>query len=134
LDTLRQLRAQFGPAADIYFMLGSDAFLDIRTWKGYERLFDYAHFALIPRPGYDIETIRAFIFALDASVEQADEEDVYTMPSGNRIIISKSTLIDISSTNIRRLAGSGQSITFLVPEAVRNYILEKGLYRAHGNS
>ncbi|MFZ0451790.1 MAG: nicotinate-nucleotide adenylyltransferase [Desulfatiglandaceae bacterium] len=134
LDTLRQLKSQFGPTADICFMLGSDAFLDIRTWKGYEKLFDYAHFVLIPRPGYDIETLRDFIFALDASMEQTGEKDIYTMPSGNRVIICKSTLIDISATNIRRLAGSGQSITFLVPEAVRNYILEKGLYRAHGKS
>ncbi len=133
-DTLRQLKSQYGTTADIYFMVGSDAFLDIRTWKGYGELFDYAHFVLIPRPSYDIEALRDFIFGLGASLNQAGAEDVYTMSSGNRVIIYRSTLIAISATNIRRLAGSGRSIAFLVPEAVRNYIYEKGLYRVHGKS
>jgi len=133
-DTLKQLKFQYGPIADIYFLLGSDAFLDIRTWKDYGKLFDYAHFVLIPRPGCDIESLRGFILGLDESVQRAGEGDAYLMPSGNRVMIYKSTLIDISATNIRRLAGSGQSIAFLVPEAVRNYICEKGLYRSHGKS
>ena len=133
-DTLRQLKSHYGKTAVIYFVVGSDAFLDIHSWKDYEKLFDYAHFVLIPRPGNDIETLRDFILGLGASPNSPGGNDVFTVSSGNQIIIYQSTLLAISATNIRRLAGSGRSIAFLVPESVRDYICEKELYRVHGKS
>jgi len=38
-------------------------------------------------------------------------------------------LIGVSSTDIRRRVREGRSIRYLVPEDVRRYVLEKGLYR-----
>lgn len=35
----------------------------------------------------------------------------------------------VSSTEIRECIKNGESIDGMVPEAVRDYILEKGLYR-----
>lgn len=133
-DTLRQLKSLFGGESQIYFLVGSDAFLDIRTWKDYRRLFHYAHFVIVPRHGNDIGTLKAFISELDISIEPAGEQNVYVADSGNRIIIFESTLMDISGTHIRHMVGSGKSIAFLVPHSVRAYILKKGLYRPHENA
>jgi nicotinic acid mononucleotide adenylyltransferase len=36
--------------------------------------------------------------------------------------------MEISSTNIRNMVKEGKSIHFLVPYAVRAYIIKKGLY------
>jgi len=130
-DTLQELKSRFGMNAEIFFLVGSDAFLEIRTWKSYRKLFDYAHFVLIPRAGYDLETLHHFIVGLGQSVKKQQDKNVYTMPSGNHVMIYQSTLMDISGTGIRDMVRRGKSITFLVPEAVRTYILREGLYRFH---
>jgi len=130
-DTLKELKSRFGMNAEIFFLVGSDAFLEIRTWKNYRKLFDYAHFVIIPRIGYDLETLHNFVSGLDQSVKKQQDENVYTMPSGNHVIIYQCTLLDISGTGIRDMVRRGKSITFLVPEAVRTYIFREGLYRFH---
>jgi nicotinate-nucleotide adenylyltransferase len=130
-DTLKELRSRFGMNTEIFFLVGNDAFLEIRTWKNCGKLFDYAHFVLIPRAGYTLETLDDFILGLDPSVKKQGNKNVYTMPSGNHVIIYKSTLMDISGTGIRDMVRRGKSITFLVPEAVRTYISAEGLYKVH---
>lgn len=130
-DTLKELKSRFGMNAEIFFLVGSDAFFEIRTWKNYRKLFDYAHFVIIPRIGYDLKTLHNLISGLDQSVKKQQNENVYTMLSGNHVIICKSTLLDISGTEIRDMVRRGKSITFLVPETVRAYILREGLYRFH---
>ena len=37
--------------------------------------------------------------------------------------------LDISSSQIRRMVSGGQPIRYLVPDAVRDYIGQEGLYR-----
>lgn len=130
-DTLQELKSRFGINTEIFFLVGSDAFLEIRTWKNYRKLFDYAHFVLIPRAGYDLVMLDNFILGLDQSVKKQQNKNVYIMPSGNHVIICRSTLMDISGTGIRRMVREGKSITFLVPEAVRTHILREGLYQLH---
>jgi len=130
-DTLRELKATLGKDTELFFLVGSDAFLEIRTWKNYQALFDYAHFVLIPRAGCDLKRLEEFILEVDRGVKKHEEKNVYTMPSGNRVIIYYSTLLDISGTGIRNMVREGKSITFLVPEAVQTYTVREGLYQLH---
>ena len=44
VETLRELHQTLRSDPTLFFIIGMDAFLEIRTWKEYERLFDYAHF------------------------------------------------------------------------------------------
>jgi nicotinate-nucleotide adenylyltransferase len=133
IETLRELNAAFKPDPNIFFILGIDAFLEINTWKEYERLFEYAHFVIIPRPGYGKEKIEPFLMKSGLEIDKSLKASIFLMKSGKTLTLRETTLMDISSTRIREMVQKGKSIHFLVPGAVRDYITEKGLYRKRGN-
>lgn len=129
IDTLREFHSLFKNDLHLYFIMGLDAFMEIETWREYRRLFDYAHFFVIQRPGLPSEELEPFIRSLGISYEKQGENGPFVMPSGYSVIYKKATLMEISSTDIRQRIASGRSIRFLVPESVRSYIMEKGLYQ-----
>jgi nicotinate-nucleotide adenylyltransferase len=128
IETLREFRTLFSPKAEIFFILGTDAFLEIKTWKNYQNLFDYAHFVIIQRAGFQPEGLEAIMQGLDVNARKSDQPNIYTVGSGNQIMLMKPTLMDISSTRIRKMVAEGRSIRFLVPESVRVYIMKNTLY------
>ena len=128
IETLRKMHSIFSPDPELFFILGMDAFLEIDTWKEYKKLFDAAHFVIILRAGFQTDKLDTFVHGLRMGAKKTRQADVYTTQSGNNLIFLKSTLIDISSTQIRKMVMEGVSIRFLLPEAVRHYIIEKGLY------
>ena len=133
IETLTELHRIFKPDPDLFFILGLDAFLEINTWKEYERLFDYAHFVIISRPGYRREMIEPFLVKSGLEARKNDETDVFFMKSGKTITLKETTLMDISSTRLRDMIQQGKSIRFLVTGTVGDYIIEKGLYGKGGN-
>jgi nicotinate-nucleotide adenylyltransferase len=138
VETLEELHRLFVPDPELYFILGMDAFYEIETWHEYTRLFDYAHFVVIPRPGTASGQLERFLSSLDVPFIKKDskkgQERLFSGPSGRSLIIKQAVLMDISSTDIRERVAAGKSIRFLVPGEVMNYIMEEGLYRTHGIS
>ena len=130
IETLKELyRTLHSP--EIFFILGTDAFFEIRTWKEYEQLFHYAHFVIIMRPGFRSRGLDGLLSELGARSAREGDGGLFTVPSGKTIMVMETTLMDISSTEIRKRAMEGRSIRFLVPRGVREYIEEKRLYRNH---
>ena len=128
IETLRELHEVLGPASELFFILGMDAFLEIKTWKDYNRLFDYAHFVILSRAGCRNQGLDALFSDLDIKGPTMGTGDHFVAPSGRSIFLLTSTRMEISSTNIRNMVKEDKSIHFLVPETVRAYIIEKGLY------
>src|SRR5205085_10231109 len=54
IDTLRDLRAQRGDEAELFFITGADALAQILSWKDAEELFSLAHFVGVTRPGHHL--------------------------------------------------------------------------------
>lgn len=129
IETLKEFRAMFGPDAELFFILGTDAFLEIDTWKAYRDLFAYAHFVIIPRPGFERQGLTPVFEDLGIGPAQGKDEAVYAAPSGKKIMLMSTTLMDISATGIRDRVRANRSIRFLVPEVVRIYIEKEGLYQ-----
>ena len=90
---------------------------------------------VIQRPGVRLESLESFLFSLGLGFRRAEVEGgTYVGNSGKVVMYRSTTLMDISSTDIRNRNAEGRSIRFLVPESIRHYIMEKGLYRIHGDS
>jgi len=134
IETLKELHNMFTPEPELFFILGTDAFLEINTWKSYHALFDYAHFVIIQRAGYRDGELESLLSNLGVDVKKSQTNDIFIMPSGKTLILKSPTSIDISSTRIREMMAQGRSIRFLVTESVRDYITEKGLFSNHAIS
>ena len=115
---------------ELYFILGQDAFHAIRTWKDWERLLLLCHFAVMTRPGYVNQGLEAILSPEFASRFTYDETlKGYRGPTGQAIFFREVTFLDIASSNIRKRAREGKTINYLVPDAVRHYIVKNALYR-----
>ena len=130
IETLRQVREEYGQDWELYFILGLDAILEITSWKDYAQLFTLCHFVVLDRPGYDRSQLDAVLRQeVHPQFRPLEGEAGFQHPSGYKISFLSTTLLDISATRIRRLVGEGRSIRYLLPEKVRRYIIKNKLYR-----
>lgn len=106
LETIRTLRAQLAPDDELFFIIGADAFADIRTWHRWQELIRAVTFIVVSRPGYAYDSPK------EARVERLDEIDLRA-----------------SSSEIRGAIERGDS-ELDAPAAVIDYIHSYGLYRA----
>ena len=110
--TLEQLhKTQPG---EYYFILGADAASDLGHWYGAERIIELARIVVVGRPG--------------AAPDR--ERLVHTFPRlAERMLLVAGPRLDISSTLLRERVAAGQSIRYLTPEPVVEYIMQHRLYR-----
>ena len=108
IDTLTYLEEKY-PGNIFSIIMGSDSFQNLRNWKNYEILIKRHQILIYRRPGFDV------INSLNADIQ-----------------IVEAPLLDISSTEIRKLIRNEKSIRYLVPEKVREEI-EMGRYYKKGD-
>jgi nicotinate-nucleotide adenylyltransferase len=110
VDTLRHFSRQpEWAAAELFLIIGADSFLELKNWREPQEIIQLARLAVYPRPHLDLRQITPeFLQAAH---------------------FLRGPQIEISATGIRQRCSRGWSIRYLVPEEVRNYILEKHLYQ-----
>ena len=100
--TVQKLR----PAAkELYFIIGADAFAEIRTWFRWQELIQLTDFIVVTRPGHD-----------------------YDCPAGVKVHRLDTVALPVSSSEIRVQLSRGK-VPAELPAAVADYIVQKGLYR-----
>jgi nicotinate-nucleotide adenylyltransferase len=57
IDTLRRLRAALPAGAEIFFIVGADAFLGVRHWMSEDDLLREAQWIVVSRPGFDLSSL-----------------------------------------------------------------------------
>ncbi len=111
VETLRALAEQY-PDAELYFITGADAMLEIFDWKESGEALALAHFIAATRPGYDLTRFESMAPTRHPNVS------VMNVPA-----------LAISSTDVRSRVHEGRPIRYLVPEGVKTYIDKADLYR-----
>jgi nicotinate-nucleotide adenylyltransferase len=104
IDTIEKISAS-RPGAELFFVIGADAFAEIRTWKRWQDVVAAVQFIVAARPGAD-----------------------YRAPAG-AVVHGVSLQLGISSSGVRELLAQ-RSDAVPVPPQVLEYIWSRGLYTA----
>jgi len=132
--TLGRLQEEYGPEAELYFLVGLDAFVELDTWWNYRELFERARMVVLSRPGYEEEDVGLFLARKVSPFYEMDRNCTsFTHPTLLPVYCMKNTHLEISSTLIRRLSSRGRSIRYLVLPEVLRYIEKNKLYRGLSN-
>lgn len=114
-QTLERLKRAH-PDTAYYFIAGADSFFQMTKWKNPERIF--AACCVLAAVRGD---------TTDAEMEERIEMMRRDYHADIRLLRTK--CVNISSSDIRRRAASGESIAGDVPDSVAAYIEKRGLYR-----
>ena len=133
IDTLEELRAEYGQAASLVWLIGSDAFARLDTWHRWRELFGLAHFAVIDRPLHQMKIAGSSDdLRKEINSRLAGLQDARTSPCGAVVILTIAPP-PISSTDIRARLATHQSICGLAPGGVCDYIEQHKLYQSPEN-
>ena len=124
-DTLVAKRAEFS-AAPLGLILGMDAFLGLTSWHRWDELLNLAHIIVAHRPGWRAPDIGP-LGDLISNHGTHRVDDLHEQGHG-RIHIHAVTQLEISSTEIRDLVRAGRDPRFLMPDVVRDVIVESDCY------
>jgi len=116
IDTVQFFFNIYGRAAQIYFITGADAILEIVTWKNYRELLETCTFIAASRSGYSLEKLRETV-------------EPYYPEIFNRVHLMEIPAMAISSTSIRERVKEGRTIKYLTPEPVEQYIYKNLIYQ-----
>ena len=111
IDTIKHFRTEF-PDTKIHFLIGSDAFYHVDTWKDSPDVLKLTDFIIFPRAGNTKEMITKKLGSF-----------------ANVVFWAHTNLIHISSTDIRFRLRSGEDCAEELGAKVAGYIREQKLYR-----
>lgn len=112
IDTITELKSMY-PTFDFHFIIGADMVNYLPKWQGIHKLVEMLTFIGLQRPGSFLE-----LDILPPYVQRA-------------VKLADMPLVDISSSLIRRQIAVGQSVRYMVPETVYEYMIRGGLYGIH---
>ncbi|HTS28894.1 MAG TPA: nicotinate-nucleotide adenylyltransferase [Bryobacteraceae bacterium] len=104
IDTIENVKKELGPGDRLFFIIGADAFAEIRTWHRWQDVAHAVCFIVVSRPGH-----------------------LYDAPRGVAIERLDSMEIPISSSDVRRAIAANE-YTDAIPPRVLAYIRSQHLY------
>lgn len=129
VETLPVLQAE-RPDDELYFIIGSDSYLELGLWHRYAELFPLASLIVVERPEKELlDPLQQLPAAVQNQFKQ-EEPQLLRHTSGTSIQFMVGTQLDISSSRLRKLVAAGQSIRYLVPPEIDFFITQKGLYQS----
>jgi nicotinate-nucleotide adenylyltransferase len=120
------------PGARLFFILGADAFLEIKTWREWRRVLDLCALIVMTRPGTSLRAARSVLQpeyrSRMISLRPATKIGP-ALAAGRTIFFLRIDALPVSSTDIRRRIREGRSIDVRVPDPVAAAIGARKLYQ-----
>lgn len=114
-DTLEYLAGLY-PEDKLYFIIGGDSLLQLKTWYHPERILKYCTILATYRDELDTR-------------EEMDRQISYLNKKyRGEILLFETPVYPVSSSEIRRKIRNGLPVSGLLPDQVEAYIREKSLY------
>jgi nicotinate-nucleotide adenylyltransferase len=104
IDTIDKVRWHLAADDELFFIIGADAFAEIRTWHRWHEVVAAVTFLVVSRPGH-----------------------IYDVPPEVRMERLDTLELPVSSSDIRRSLSLGEHPSY-VPERVLQYIYANRLY------
>lgn len=106
IDTLTYLKEKH-PNYEFCLIMGGDNLGTFHKWKNYQLILDNHEIFVYDRPGYDLGDLQHH----------------------ESVTILEAPLLSISASYIRKQIKEGNSIQYLVPDVVYEYLSESTMYR-----
>ena len=128
IDTVRYFLATLRQPATLYLLMGADQFAELEMWHEPDELVRLCNFAVHTRltegeagpPRISVAVLKRFGYT--------EADDHYVHPSGQTLSFVETTFLPISATEIRDKLQHAESIRYLLPIDVVDYIQRHALY------
>lgn len=104
VNTLQRIKSTLDVGDELFFLIGSDAFDELESWKDWKQVIRLTEFIVVTRPGIE-----------------------YHVPQNARVHRLDGLALPVSSSTIRARISAGEPTPEL-PPAVRAFIEERALY------
>ena len=119
LETVRQFQADYGSGTLIYWLVGADSIDELPLWYGIIELIDECNLSTMYRAGCEPPDFAKFKAVWGPGrVEKLQRNVIQT------------SLIDISSTEIRNRLAAGCDVANMLHPPIVDYIRKHGLYQS----
>lgn len=134
VDTVKSLREEV-EQTPLCLFLGLDAFRQLDGWDRWDELLDHTHIVVVDRPDMnqttsELQARNDFSPTVETLLKQHavdSRQALHAQPAGC-ILRQAIPNLDVSATYIRYLLAANQSIRYLVPDQVLDYIQQHKLY------
>ena len=116
VETLRDMRDEFGQARPLILLIGADAFAGLPSWREWRALFGLAHIVVLTRPGHG-QNHPAELHAEIAPRHASSARNLRGSAAG-MVFGLPVTPLEISASAVRALLAQGREPRWLVPNAL----------------
>ena len=135
VETVERMRNALGAETELFFLMGADSWLEIRSWYQWRRLLSMSSFIIVTRPGYEFDS--AFHADMPITVVNnfgigSHQREIASMHNETpHALLTDVVQSEVSATRIRAAVHSHDTAALqtMVPIAVASYIEKYGLYK-----